>query len=238
MTTETEWVEWTNSNLTRGCDPLEIAMILSRNGFSYLWIQHVLGNNFPSQAFEKATRTLTPGGYARLANRPFTRLNPKTLACAHPDIWKFPNERIQLYSWNNFLSDEICDRLIAIADRKLRPSTVMGDDYNGTYRSSQTCDLPEVDEALSSELDQLISSKLDLNNDFSEAIQIQKYEPGQEFKQHTDFFDPGGEHFERECSAKGQRSWTCMIYLNDDMSGGETEFVNLKKLFSRSRVKP
>ena len=57
--------------------------------------------------------------------------------------------------------------------------------------------------------------------------QGQYYEPGEEFKVHTDFFE--GPAFEEHARERGQRTFTFMVYLNDVESGGETEFMRLKQ---------
>jgi len=54
---------------------------------------------------------------------------------------------------------------------------------------------------------------------------------GQEFKSHTDYFEPQGRDFERFCSVAGQRTWTFMIYLNALEAGGATRFKAVDKTF-------
>ena len=64
-------------------------------------------------------------------------------------------------------------------------------------------------------------------NNFSfqnlENIQIQRYEPGQEYKPHTDFFNKPNDKV-----LDNDRIATAILYLNDNFSGGETYFPNLK----------
>ena len=56
-----------------------------------------------------------------------------------------------------------------------------------------------------------------------------RYAPGQEFKPHTDFFEPHGADFDRYCAVAGQRTWTFMIYLNAVAAGGATRFREIGK---------
>jgi prolyl 4-hydroxylase len=65
--------------------------------------------------------------------------------------------------------------------------------------------------------------------DASEPIQGQRYAPGQEFKPHTDTFEPGGYDFLLHTSERGQRTWTAMIYLNQPEDGGATRFKAIGK---------
>jgi len=60
-----------------------------------------------------------------------------------------------------------------------------------------------------------------------EPTNILHYEPGQEYKPHFDFIDPGVAHFARELQQVGQRTVTFLIYLNDDYEGGATVFPRL-----------
>ncbi|MGE0741646.1 MAG: prolyl hydroxylase family protein [Hyphomonadaceae bacterium] len=60
-----------------------------------------------------------------------------------------------------------------------------------------------------------------------EPTNILHYTPGQEYKPHFDFLDPGVAHFAGEVQRLGQRTVTFLIYLNDDYEGGETAFPRL-----------
>jgi hypothetical protein len=53
------------------------------------------------------------------------------------------------------------------------------------------------------------------------------YEVGQTYKPHVDFFHATLPTFSEEMRLKGQRIRTCLVYLNDDFEGGETEFPKL-----------
>jgi prolyl 4-hydroxylase len=53
----------------------------------------------------------------------------------------------------------------------------------------------------------------------TESIQIAKYEPGQFYKAHWDYFNlPNVKHIEND------RIATVILYLNDDFEGGQTNF--------------
>ena len=60
-----------------------------------------------------------------------------------------------------------------------------------------------------------------------EPTNILHYMPGQEYRPHYDFIDPGVAHFARELQTVGQRTVTFLIYLNDDYEGGATTFPRL-----------
>jgi prolyl 4-hydroxylase len=64
-----------------------------------------------------------------------------------------------------------------------------------------------------------------------EACSILHYSPGEEFRPHHDFFDTTTPENARIIAAEGQRVLTFLVYLNDDYSGGETEFPYLRRRF-------
>ncbi len=63
----------------------------------------------------------------------------------------------------------------------------------------------------------------------SEPPQGQRYASGQEFKPHTDTFEPGGYDYYQHTAERGQRTWTAMIYLNEPDDGGATRFKLIGK---------
>lgn len=69
----------------------------------------------------------------------------------------------------------------------------------------------------------------------AEPINIIKYTKGGHFNQHIDAYSPihfaiaeyGRSDRLTDLLSAGNRTWTAMVYLNDDFSGGETSFPNL-----------
>jgi prolyl 4-hydroxylase len=57
-----------------------------------------------------------------------------------------------------------------------------------------------------------------------EPITVLHYAEGEEITEHFDFVDPLVPDYEQEIARKGQRIATFLVYLNDDYSGGETDF--------------
>ena len=60
-----------------------------------------------------------------------------------------------------------------------------------------------------------------------EAIQGQRYLPGQQFKPHNDWFYTSEKYWLDERKRGGQRSWTTMAFLNEVEEGGETHFTDI-----------
>jgi prolyl 4-hydroxylase len=139
---------------------------------------------------------------------------------------RLPSDRLELYTAENFLLPDECDELVEIIRTNLRPSTISHDgSADSSFRTSRTCDLirgePEV-----RLLDERICGAMGIDPKFAEPSQGQYYDVAQEFKPHTDYFEPY--ELERNSTPTlGQRTWTFMIYLNDVAEGGHTAFVNV-----------
>ena len=148
---------------------------------------------------------------------------------AHPGVQRVPSPKLTLFIKRGFLAPDHCAALIDLVDARRRPSTVS--DYNGDagFRTSETCDLDRAEPAVA-EVEALIAAFAGLDPIYGEPIQGQRYAVGQEFKGHTDYFDPAGEDFARYCSVAGNRTWTVMIYLNELTAGGATRFKAADKI--------
>jgi prolyl 4-hydroxylase len=60
-----------------------------------------------------------------------------------------------------------------------------------------------------------------------EAMTVLHYDVGEQITEHFDFVDPNVPDYERHIRERGQRIVTFLVYLNDDYTGGETEFPRL-----------
>ncbi|MFN7398038.1 MAG: prolyl hydroxylase family protein [Sandaracinobacter sp.] len=143
---------------------------------------------------------------------------------------KFPGKALTLFQKRAFLDAVTCMALIARIDADRRPSTIA--DYTGDdrARTSETCDLfggdPLVD-AVNAQLDAIAGQPAT----HGEVLQGQRYAVGQEFKLHTDYFEPTGVDWDTHTRIGGQRTWTLMVYLNQPEDGGGTRFKQIGKIF-------
>lgn len=147
---------------------------------------------------------------------------------ATPGMQRVPTSRLDLYVLRNFLDREACNELCTRIDAERRPSTLADHQGTAAFRTSETCDLESCDPLVASvrsKLSQLTGIPLT----HGEPLQGQRYAAGQEFKPHTDTFNPGGADYFIHCSDAGQRSWTAMIYLNVPEEGGATRFKAIGK---------
>lgn len=146
-----------------------------------------------------------------------------------PGVQRVPSPKLTLFSRREFLSPEICAELIRQIDLKRRPSTIADSNGDYAFRTSETCDL-EREDATVMEVDRMISEFTGLDPVHGEPMQGQRYEVGQEFKAHTDYFEPTGRDYHQYCAVSGQRTWTVMFYLNDVEAGGATRFKAIDKM--------
>lgn len=136
----------------------------------------------------------------------------------------------QVYKQENFLTKRECCDLIEIINANLRPSTVSDpkdECITSDYRTSKTSDLHYFDNSFFLDIDKKISKFMGVEPFLGETMQAQKYEIGQYYKEHWDFFMPTTKEYKVYCDWMGQRTWTSMIYLNDVEAGGETYFKHL-----------
>lgn len=148
---------------------------------------------------------------------------------AAPGVQRVPSPSLELFIVKRFLSAVQCAPLIALIDANRRPSTIADDIGEAAFRTSETCDLdggnPDV-----AAVDEAICQLLGLPRELGEPIQGQRYAPGQEFRAHTDTFEPMGPDYHEHCAERGNRSWTAMCYLNEPEDGGATRFRTINKI--------
>lgn len=140
-----------------------------------------------------------------------------------PDIYKVPVDAAEIWTRGGFLSDDECERLIAMIDAAAKPSDILSHGYSEVWRTSSSANFDSGDplvEAIAARIDKFVG----LPGEWGEAIQGQRYEPGQEFREHLDTFWTQADYWPDEARRGGQRVATAMIYLNDVASGGETSF--------------
>ncbi len=146
-----------------------------------------------------------------------------------PGVQRVPSPKLSLFIARNFLDPELCEALMRQIDSQRRPSTIADPNGDYAFRTSETCDFdPEL--APVAELKRRIIALTGLDPVRGEPMQGQRYAVGQEFKAHTDYFEPNGADFEKYCSIAGQRTWTVMLYLNEVEAGGATRFKAIDKI--------
>lgn len=147
---------------------------------------------------------------------------------AHPGAQRSPGSSLDLFVLRNFLDPQLCSELVQRIEANRRPSTITDDLGISGFRTSETCDLIGDDPAVRS-AEQAIADLLGLPIAFAEPLQGQRYAVGQEFKPHTDTFEPSRPEYYEHVGLSGQRTWTAMAYLNQPAAGGATRFKAIGK---------
>lgn len=149
---------------------------------------------------------------------------------------RVPSPHLEMFIKRNFLNAEECDALIGLIEAQRRPSTIANHNGDDAFRTSETCDM-DHDQSVVAELDHKLAEISGIDPIYGERLQGQRYEVGQQFKAHTDYFEPDHADYQTYCAVSGQRTWTFMIYLNDVEAGGATRFKVIDKIIQPERGK-
>ena len=138
-------------------------------------------------------------------------------------VQKVETDDIDMYVFHDFLPPVQRQMIRDRIDRDAFPSKLYAADPDREFRTSSSCDMDRFDPDIRA-IDQRISHLLGVMEEFGETLQGQRYEPGQQFKPHQDYFHVTEPYWKGEEHAGGQRTWTAMVFLNDVDDGGQTEF--------------
>lgn len=142
-----------------------------------------------------------------------------------PAVERIPTDQLEIYGVVNFLSPAECAGMCALIDRVARPSDIYDHGYGSDYRTSASGDVDRADplvRTIEARIDQLLG----IPHLYGEPLQGQRYLPGQQFKQHYDWFYTKADYWSSEARRGGQRCYTAMAYLNEVEEGGSTDFTH------------
>ncbi|GAC20168.1 prolyl hydroxylase family protein [Paraglaciecola arctica] len=217
------WQQWIRTNVDAGQDKDGIFKILLDEGYDYQAIKQqmnyepsipvVLLQN-PFKIAEQKTRQQRIQSQNQSLSKLFI-----------PGAKSFGTADIELYSVEDFLLPQECQALIELIEQAKQPSTITSENPDQQFRTSSTCHLGNMQDPVIRKIDLQICQYLGIDPSYSEVIQGQHYQLGQQFKPHTDYFEPY--ELAHYGGIQGQRTYTFMIYLNEVEQGGDTVFPEL-----------
>jgi prolyl 4-hydroxylase len=172
------------------------------------------------------------------SNDPLSRSKPLP-ACkymigpSHTITVEMKSDSPKMMLLHNFLTPDECDDLIALGEKhKFKRSTVQGSstDEVSKERTSHTYNFERKQTKLINDIEQRATLFCPFSTKNVENLQIVRYNPGQQYKHHYDYFVPGREGTDVALKRGGQRHVTFFVYLNDmspGETGGQTDFPNL-----------
>ncbi|MEN7538394.1 2OG-Fe(II) oxygenase [Aurantiacibacter flavus] len=135
-------------------------------------------------------------------------------------------DKADMFLLRDFFTADECVRLVRIIDKKIGPSTLFEGTQRDGFRTSSTHHFDAGDPA-TRELEKRIDAATGIPHQHAETTQGQRYEAGQQFKHHYDYFFASEPYWQQERRRGGQRTWTAMLFLNDVEEGGETDWPEL-----------
>jgi prolyl 4-hydroxylase len=153
---------------------------------------------------------------------------PPLIRRAPPNLRNIGAPKFDLFALDDFLNPRECARLIALIGHHLQPSMLSAEAADQAFRTSMTAPLCELRSPQALAIDAKICRTLGIRAEYSEGIQAQRYDVGGQFKPHWDYFAPESSDLHRSaCSVRGNRTWTFMVYLNEEFDGGATRFTEI-----------
>jgi prolyl 4-hydroxylase len=142
-------------------------------------------------------------------------------------------ESPRLVTCAGFLPPAVCTYLIARATPKLVQAKVFDANKGVLKVDAMRSNTGAVFSVIETDfVIQLVRARIahaaQVAADALEPPEVLHYSVGECYRAHVDFFHPQLPNFAEQMRVKGQRIKTCLVYLNDDFEGGETEFPKLK----------
>lgn len=160
-------------------------------------------------------------------------------AAADVRAWRLPPPPRQIHDGpprvaavREFLPAAFCTHLRELAAPRLERAQVYDVQHSrlkrDPMRSNSNAALSVVDtDVLLQMVRARIARAAGVSAQALEPPEVLHYAPGEQYRLHVDFFHPSVPHFAERIRSSGQRTKTCLVYLNDDYTGGETHFPEL-----------
>ncbi|HJV85116.1 MAG TPA: 2OG-Fe(II) oxygenase [Noviherbaspirillum sp.] len=221
-----EWQIWIEENLARSCEPSSMADVMVRDGrfdprLAYAAIEQARGapvrQSRPPRQHQALPEIDTSANTVLAGDRVVDIL----LSLKAP--------RIVLVG--KLLADEECDALIHYAETRLERSPVVADRDGSNeltaYRTSRGAMMQRSETELVARIEARLAALVRWPVENGEGMQLLRYEKGNEYRPHYDWFDPAMPGPRKHLERGGQRVGTVVMYLSDVEQGGGTSFPDI-----------
>ena len=245
---------WLHAQVTGGAPLDQVLPILLRQGFDELQVRRIYNAVLTDPEGFKAGFSRAAAGQPAVAHRlpqgqvhapapadgtvpahlPFDpvasiHVDTHAIACDHGPVHvAFRLQRPHVVLFENVLTAEECEALIAEAGPRLRRAGVVDSERGGSKvderRTSELAVVQRGASPLVARLDARIAAITGVPLAQGEPLQVMRYGVGAEYQPHYDYFDLGRPGQAVQLRNGGQRIASLVIYLNDVEAGGETTF--------------
>ncbi len=223
-----EWHDWLIINAARGCNRSSLLSDLTqKGGYTAEVAEKALDEAWDEIARCNAISKLMKGETIR----PELNINSNyidtddqrvniLMACEKPYIMLL----------DNVLTTQECDELIDLAEKRIQHSSVVdsdtGEDALHAARTSNGSFFTRQENTLIARIENRLAQIANWSMECGEGLQVLRYQIGEEYKAHYDWFDPSQNGSHKHLAQGGQRVATFVMYLSEVEQGGGTYFPN------------
>ncbi|UIF85715.1 2OG-Fe(II) oxygenase [Cupriavidus sp. UYPR2.512] len=220
-----ELEQWLARHIAQGFAADALVLSMLRSGYDDAFARRAVAAAFAQDADGAAPARPAPARSAAAAGTPAVYAADGGDRQV-PILFRLASPQVQLFQ--QLLTDDECDALVALSRGRLARSPVVnpdtGDENLIDARTSMGAMFQVAEHALIARIEARIAAVTGVPAEHGEGLQILNYKPGGEYQPHFDYFNPQRPGEARQLSVGGQRIATLVIYLNTPEAGGATAF--------------
>ena len=187
-----DWQDWLAGNVVRGCSDADMLATMRQSGFDEHYARVAIS---VVRSMTERVQQQAPAMLATYRADPCRLPGTARFRAADRDVgigFALVDPNISLI--HDLISEQECEKLIALSAGKLTRSSVLdrqsGGDEISPVRTSEGTFFERGENALVARLEQRIAALTGLPVEHGEPLQILHYKPGNEYLAHHDYFDP------------------------------------------------